>query len=95
MIETSRVPLCPTLCKPSYRLIASRYLAAGLYDMFARPADLEVVFAIEALTDGRIRNEPGPLQLVAPEERISGTGSTPMLAAFTHRSWPASTSRGT
>jgi hypothetical protein len=42
------------------------------------------VFAIEALTNPRIRNELGQLQLVPPEERVSGAGSTPIMAAFTH-----------
>ena len=56
----------------------------GLYDAIADPADLEVVFAIEALTNPRLRNELGELQLVPPDERISGAGSTPIMAAFTH-----------
>ena len=70
--------------KPSYRLIASRYPTVGLYDAIADPADLEVVFAIEALTNPRLRNELGELQLVPPDERVSGAGSTPIMAAFTH-----------
>ena len=66
------------------RLIASRYPTVGLYDAIADPADLDVVFAIEALTNPRLRNELGQLQLVAPDERLSGAGSTPIMAAFTH-----------
>ena len=65
-------------------MIASRYPTVGLYDAIADPADLEVVFAIEALTNPRMRNELGQLQLVPPDERLSGAGSTPMMAAFTH-----------
>ncbi len=79
-----QVPLRDVAWKPSYRLIASRYPTVGLYDAIADPADLDVVFAIEALTNPRIRNELGQLQLVAPEDRISGAGSTPIMAAFTH-----------
>ncbi len=70
--------------KPSYRLIASRYPTVGLYDAIADPADLDAVFAIEALTNARLRNELGALQLVPPDERLSGTGSTTIMAAFTH-----------
>ena len=84
MIDTSRLPVSETSWKPSYRLIASRYPTVSLYDDIADPADLEVVFAIEALTNPRIRNDLGQLQLVPPEERISGAGSTPIMAAFTH-----------
>jgi hypothetical protein len=78
------IPVATTAWKPSYRLIASRYPTISLYDDIADPADLEVVFAIEALTNPRIRDQLGQLQLVPPEERISGTGSTPIMAAFTH-----------
>ena len=78
------IPLSQTSWKPSYRLIASRYPTVSLYDAIADPADLEVVFAIEALTNPRIRDDLGQLQLVPPGERICGAGSTPIMAAFTH-----------
>ena len=81
---TQDIPVRAVAWKPSYRLIASRYPTVGLYDAIADPADLEVVFAIEALTNERLRNELGELQLVPPDERLSGAGSTPIMAAFTH-----------
>ncbi len=70
--------------RPSYRLIPSRYPTVGLYDRVADPVDLEVVFAIEALTNPRLRDELGLVQLVPPDERVSGAGSTMVMAAFTH-----------
>ena len=84
MTDTQAIPIKATTWKQSFRLIASRYPTVGLYDAIADAADLEVVFAIEALTNPRIRDELGQLQLVPPEERISGAGSTPIMAAFTH-----------
>jgi RES domain len=78
------VPVTATEWRPSYRLIPSRYPTVGLYDRVADPADLEVVFAIESLTNPRIRDQVGQLQLVSPEERVSGAGSTMVMAAFTH-----------
>ncbi len=84
MIDIERIPVAATAWKPSCRLIASRYPTVSLYDDIADPADLEVVFAIEALTNPRIRDQLGQLQLVPPEDRISGAGSTPIMAAFTH-----------
>jgi len=84
MIDPARIPVVTTTWKPSYRLIASRYPTVSLYDDIADPADLEVVFAIEALTNPRIRDQLGQLQLVPPEERVSGAGSTAIMAAFTH-----------
>ena len=80
----SRIPVTHTVWRSSFRLIPSRYPTVGLYDTIADPADLDVVFAIEALTNPRIRDEIGQLQLVPPEERVSGPGSTPIMAAFTH-----------
>ena len=78
------IPIAPTEWHPCHRLIPSRYPTVGLYDAIADPADLDVVFAIEALTNPRIRDEIGQLQLVAPQERVSGAGSTVVMAAFTH-----------
>ncbi len=69
---------------PCHRLIASRFPTIGLYDDIARPEDLEVVFAIEALTNPRVRQELGALSLVPPADRVSGPGATLIMAAFTH-----------
>jgi hypothetical protein len=84
VIEASEVPLRRVSWRPSYRLIPSRYPTVGLYDAIADPADLDVVFAIEALGNPRIRDELGELSLVPREERLSGPGATPVMAAFTH-----------
>jgi hypothetical protein len=70
--------------RPSHRLVPSRFPPVGLFDRVARPEDLEAVYAIEALTNDRVRDEAGDLSLVAPAERISGPGTTPIMAAFTH-----------
>ena len=69
---------------PCHRLIASRFPTVGLYDQVASPEDLDVVFAIEALTNPRIRQELGQLSLVPPAERVTGPGATLIMAAFTH-----------
>ena len=78
------IPVTPTAWRTSYRLIPSRYPTVGLFDAIADAADLDVVFAVEALTNARIRDELGELQLVARDERMVGPGSTPVMAAFTH-----------
>jgi hypothetical protein len=83
-IDPETVPVRRVSWRPSYRLIPSRYPTVGLYDAIADPADLDVVFAIEALTNPRIRDELGELQLVPPRERVTGPGSTVVMAAFTH-----------
>jgi hypothetical protein len=73
-----------TAWKPAHRLIPSRFPPVGLFDRVADPKDLEALYALEALTNDRVRDETGNLQLVAAEERIAGPGTTPIMAAFTH-----------
>ena len=55
----ARVPVTPTQWRTSVRLIPSRYPTVGLFDAIADAADLDAVFAIEALTNPRIRDELG------------------------------------
>jgi RES domain-containing protein len=69
---------------PCHRLIASRFPTVGLYDQVAAPEDLDVVFAIEALTNPRVRQELGQLSLVPPADRVAGPGATLIMAAFAH-----------
>jgi hypothetical protein len=73
-----------TRWRPSHRLVPSRFPPIGLFDRVARPEDLEAVFEIEALTNDRVRDETGQLALVPRDDRVSGPGTTPVMAAFTH-----------
>ncbi|MDO1529683.1 RES family NAD+ phosphorylase [Fulvimonas sp. R45] len=68
----------------AYRIVPSRFPPVGVFDRIADPADLDALFAIEAMTNPRLREEAGELELVPKERRISGPGSTPVMAAFTH-----------
>lgn len=70
--------------KPCYRLIPSHFPPISIYERVADPADLEAVFAVENLTNPRLRQEAGDLSIVPPEDRVSGPGSTPIMSAFTH-----------
>lgn len=78
------VPLAAIAWHPCYRIIPSRFPPVGLFDKVADPADLEAVFQIEAMTNDRLREEAGELSLVPPEDRVSGPGTTAIMAAFTH-----------
>jgi len=75
------VRLDGSLC---HRPIASRFPTVSLFDHIADPADLDVVFAIESLTNPRLRQELGELSLVPVQERVSGAGAKLIMAAFTH-----------
>ncbi|HUG21521.1 RES family NAD+ phosphorylase [Piscinibacter sp.] len=69
---------------PTYRLVPSRFPPINLFERVADAADLDVVFEIEALTNPRLRQEAGEISLVPREERISGPGTSAVMAAFTH-----------
>ncbi len=70
--------------RPAYRIIDSRYPFVGIYDRVADPTTLDDIVALEALTNERILDEAGTLALVRTEDRVSGPGTTPIMAAFTH-----------
>lgn len=78
------IPVTATSWSPCYRIIPSRFPPIGLFEKVADPDDLEAVFQIEAMTNDRLRDEVGVLALVPPEDRVSGPGTTPIMAAFTH-----------
>lgn len=67
-----------------HRIVPSHFPPIDLFENVASPDDLEIVFAIESLTNDRLREEVGNLARVPATERISGPGTTPVMAAFTH-----------
>lgn len=67
-----------------YRIVASRFPPVSIFDRVANAADLAASFAVEAMTNDRLREEAGNLSLVPVEDRVSGPGTTPIMAAFTH-----------
>lgn len=84
----SAPPLSDVAWSSSYRIVPSRFPPVQLFDRVADPADLDAVFAVEALTNARLREELGNLSLVPPEERVTGPGASWIMAPFTHISAP-------
>ena len=68
-----------------YRVILSRYPQISLFERASRPQDWEVLYAVESLTNPRLRDEVGDIRLVPPEDRVYGDGASWIMAAFTHR----------
>ena len=81
---SSGVPLNQVTWKPCWRVVPSRFPPINLFERVADPADLDAVFEIEALTNDRLRDETGDLRLVPERDRISGPGTSYIMAAFTH-----------
>lgn len=77
-------PLAHIDWKPCFRIIPSRFPPIGLFDRVAAPEDLEAVIELESMTNPRLRDEIGEIQLVPPDERVSGPGTQIIMAAFTH-----------
>lgn len=67
-----------------HRLVASHFYPIDLFESVADPEELDIVYAIEALTNDRLREITGELWRVPAQDRVSGPGSSPIMAAFTH-----------
>jgi hypothetical protein len=78
------IPTSEVRWTPCYRIIPSRFPPISLFEAVADPADLGSGLRHEAMTNDRLRDEAGELSLVPPEDRVSGPGSSPIMAAFTH-----------
>ena len=70
--------------KPCWRIIPSRFPPIQLFERVTELQDLEAIFELDALTNPRLRNDVGNIQLVPPQDRISGPGASAIMAAFTH-----------
>ena len=68
----------------AYRIINSAFPPISVFEDTLDPADLEIAFALESLTNDRLRDAAGLLCRVRPEDRLCGEGSTVVMAAFTH-----------
>lgn len=68
------------------RIIPSRYPPVDLFERVADPADFEALYALEARTNPRLRDEVGDIELVPPGDRVLGPGSSYVMAPFTHLS---------
>jgi len=86
--KTVTPPLTKVRWEPTYRIIPSRYPPVELFARVADRADLDAVFAVEALTSAQLREESGEIQLIAPEDRVAGPGSRWIMAPFTYVSSP-------
>jgi RES domain len=66
------------------RIVPTRYPAVSLFDRVADAADFEALYALEAMSNERARQDLGEIDRVPPAERVFGPGSGPIMAAFTH-----------
>ncbi|MCL9685551.1 RES family NAD+ phosphorylase [Legionella maioricensis] len=68
-----------------YRLIPSQFPPIHLFEDVASPDEFDALFAVQMLTNPRIQDEIGLLNLVPKEERLYAVpGCGYIMAAFTH-----------
>jgi hypothetical protein len=69
----------------AYRLVNSKFPPIALFDDVADAKDFEALFQLQSLTNPRLQNEIGRLELVARDEIPFGiTGCAYATAPFTH-----------
>jgi len=69
-----------------YRIIPSEYPPINFFEQLVDPELMEELYYLESLTNDRLRDEAGDIALVPAEDRITGPGTSPVMAAFTHTS---------
>jgi hypothetical protein len=70
--------------QPCFRVISSRFPPIHLFERVAAAEDWEALYWLESLTNPRLRDEVGEIDLVPPEDRVFGPGTSVIMAAFTH-----------
>ena len=70
--------------KKHFRIIPSVYPSINFFEDLVDPAEMELVWEIESLTNERLLEPIKNVPLVADEDRIVGPGSSVVMAAFTH-----------
>lgn len=67
-----------------FRLIPSRYPTIKIFEDILHADELEAAYALESLTNDRLREEVGDISIVPLEDRVVGHGASAIMAAFTH-----------
>jgi len=77
-----------------FRVIPSKHPPINFFENIVAPEQMEAAWYLESLTNDRLRDETGDITLVKKEERVSGTGASVVMAAFTHIGNPSRFSDG-
>lgn len=72
-----------------YRIIPSVLPTINFFEDLVDADEMEILWEIEGLTNERLRQETGDIFLIHKEDRISGKGSSVVMAAFTHIGKPS------
>lgn len=70
----------------AHRFVPTRFPPIDLFERVADPADWDAIYALEAMTNPRIRDEIGDIACVPVARRVSGPGASIVMAPFAHAS---------
>ncbi len=84
MIDAATVPVTAVNWAGARRIIRSRFPPVDIFEDIADPEDWPLLIAAEQKTNPRLMETLGALDLVPPARRVSGSGATYLMAAFTH-----------
>lgn len=85
MVRVNRLPVFAGETLQAYRLVNSKFPPIAMFDDVADADEFEVLYEIQALTNPRLKNEVGQLELIPRSEIPFGiTGCSYATAPFTH-----------
>ncbi|MEZ5500847.1 MAG: RES family NAD+ phosphorylase [Steroidobacteraceae bacterium] len=67
------------------RILPSRFPTINLFERVAPPGDFAALNWVESLTNARLRQQAGEIDLIPRAERVYGPGASVIMAPFTHR----------
>jgi len=70
--------------RAAYRIIPSCFPPINFFEDMVDADLMDAVFILESRTNNRLREQIGEISLVSTEDRVTGVGSSPIMAAFTH-----------
>lgn len=85
MVVPQRLPIRADARCQSYRLVNSKYPPIDLFDDVADADEFEIIYQLQSLTNPRLHNETGRLELISRSEIPFGIpGCSYATAPFTH-----------
>jgi len=85
-MDVATIPVSTVQWTGAVRIIRSLYPPVDLFEDIADPADWPLLISAEQKTNPRLMETIGNLDLVPPARRVSGPGSSYLMAPFTHAS---------
>ena len=89
MVAEPRVRRRDLAGRHQYRIIPSRIPPIELFETLVAPEELEIAYAIESLTNDRLRAAAGDLYRVPKDDWLTGPNASVVMAAFTHIGRPS------